>query len=99
MVLLCAYTATDFEDAKRISNSLGQKTAKIEGQSINAGSFNSVGHVTTNHNYQSVPLMRPEELMKMNEKQSIVVVAGHAPVKAKKLYWFKHNNYKNTLRT
>lgn len=93
------FTATDFEDAKRISHSLGQKTAKIEGQSINTGSFNSVGHVTTNHNYQSVPLMRPEELMKMSEKQAIVVVAGHAPVNAKKLYWFKHNNYKNTLRT
>jgi len=91
------FTATDFEDAKRISQSLGYKTAKIEGQSINTGSFNSVGHVTTNHNYQSVPLMRPEELMKMSEKQSIVAVAGHAPIKAKKIYWFKHYKYKNKL--
>lgn len=91
------FTATDFEDAKRISHSLGHKAAKLEGQSINTGSFNSVGHVTTNKNYQSVPLMRPEELMKMNEKQSIVAVAGHAPVKAKKIYWFKHNNYKSKL--
>lgn len=91
------FTATDFEDAKRISQSLGHKTAKIEGQSINTGSFNSVGHVTTNHNYQSVPLMRPEELMKMSEKQAIVLVAGHAPVKAKKVYWFKQVNYKNKL--
>ncbi|MCD8524343.1 MAG: type IV secretory system conjugative DNA transfer family protein [Gammaproteobacteria bacterium] len=91
------FTATDFEDAKRISQSLGQKTAKIQSQSINTGSFNSVGHVTTNHNYQSVPLLRPEELMKMSEKQSIIAVAGHAPIKAKKLYWFKHYKYKNKL--
>jgi len=91
------FTATDFEDAKRISHSLGHKAAKIEGQSINTGSFNSVGHVTTNHNYQSVPLMRPEELMKMSEKQAIVLVAGHAPIKAKKVYWFKHANYKKQL--
>lgn len=91
------FTATDFEDAKRISQSLGQKTVKIEGQSINSGSFNSVGHVTTNQSYQSVPLMRPEELMKMSEKQSIVVIAGHSPVKTKKVYWFKNDMYKNKL--
>ena len=87
------FTSTDYQDAQRVSQSLGVKAAKIQGRSVNAGSFTSAEHVTHSENYQSVPLMRPDELMQLDEKCSIILVAGHPPIKAKKVYWFKNNKY------
>ena len=91
------FTSTDYQDAHRISQSLGVKAAKIENRSVNTGSFQSNGHVTLNQNYQSVPLMRPDELMQLDEKSAIILVAGHPPIKAKKVYWFKNYHYKHKL--
>ncbi len=91
------FTSTDYQDAHRVSQSLGVKAAKIENRSVNTGSFTSDGHVTLNQNHQSVPLMRPDELMQLDEKYSIILVAGHPPIQAKKVYWFKHSQYKNKL--
>ena len=87
------FSATNLQDAKNISETLGVRAVKIESRSVNAGSFTQSGHVTHSQNYQSVPLMRPGEIMSLDEKQSIIVVAGHPPVKAKKIFWFKNNKY------
>lgn len=91
------FSATNLQDAKMISETLGVKAVKIESRSVNAGSFTQSGHVTHSQNYQSVPLMRPGEMMSLDDKQSIIVVAGHSPIKAKKIYWFKNSHYKRAL--
>lgn len=93
------FTPSDFDDAKMLSASLGTKAVKMQSKSINSGTMDSSGHMTTNHHYQSKPLMRPDELMKMNEKIAIVMIEGRAPIKLKKLYWFKNRNYKMLLRS
>ena len=57
------------------------------------------GHMTTNYQHQSKPLMRPDELMKMNKKIAIVMVEGQSPIKVNKLYWFKDGKFKNMVES
>lgn len=57
----------------------------------------SSGHMTTNYQYQSKPLVRPDELMKMNMKTAIVMIEGRSPIKLKKNIGLKHETIKDFL--
>lgn len=93
------FTPSDFEDAKLLSAALGVKAVKMQSKSINGGTMQSSGHMTTNYQYQSKPLMRPDELMKMNLSKAIVMIEGQSPIKLKKVYWFKNRNHKEAIRS
>lgn len=93
------FTPSDFEDAKLLSAALGTKAVKMQSKSVNSGSMQSSGHMTTNYQYQSKPLMRPDELMKMKLSKAIVMIEGQPPIKLKKIYWFKSAKYKEYIRT
>lgn len=93
------FTPSDFEDAKMLSAALGVKAVKMQSKSINGGTMQSSGHMTTNYQYQSKPLMRPDELMKMKLSKAIVMIEGQSPIKLKKVYWFKNRNYKEAIRS
>jgi type IV secretion system protein VirD4 len=93
------FTPSDFDDAKILSAALGTKAVKMQSKSINSGSMERSGHMTTNYQHQSKPLMRPDELMKMNKKIAIVMVEGQSPIKVNKLYWFKDGKFKNMVES
>lgn len=92
------FTPSDFEDANLLSAALGTKAVKMQSKSVNSGSMQSSGHMTTNYQYQSKPLMRPDELMKMKLSKAIVMIEGQSPIKLKKVYWFKNRKYKEAIR-
>lgn len=91
------FTPSDFDDAKMLSAALGTKAVKMQSKSVNSGSMKSSGHMTTNYQYQSKPLMRPDELMTLKMKTAIVMMEGQSPIKVNKLYWFQNRKYKNLL--
>mgnify|MGYP006411211951 CR=1 FL=1 len=93
------FTPSDFDDAKMLSAALGTRAVKMQSKSINSGTMESSGHMTTNYQYQSKPLMRPDELMKMKLSKAIVMIEGQSPIKLKKIYWFKNRNYKEAIRS
>jgi type IV secretion system protein VirD4 len=39
--------------------------------------------------YQAVPLLRPDEVMRLPANQVLIMRTGHAPLKAGQLIWYK----------
>lgn len=92
------FTPTSYEDAEKISRALGSRAVRVTSKAINSGSIQREGQVTHSQNYQSKPLMRADELLRMHEDTMIILMQGQPPIKIKKAYWFKYNKYKNLLR-
>jgi type IV secretory pathway TraG/TraD family ATPase VirD4 len=44
-----------------------------------------------------VPLLRPEEAMKLPQHQSLITRTGHAPIIAKQFTWYRENAMKHLL--
>ncbi|WP_258864381.1 type IV secretory system conjugative DNA transfer family protein [Legionella pneumophila] len=40
------------------------------------------------YNYQAIPLLRPDEVMRLPEDQTLIMRTGHAPVKASQMIWY-----------
>ncbi len=84
-----AYTTEDIGDAEFISKMLGTRTKRVVTYSVSnqqAGSSNG-----KSIQYQAIPLMRPDEVMKMPSYISLVIRSGSAPVKARQWIWYKES--------
>lgn len=82
-----AFSTDSFEDAQYISKLLGYKTKKVY-----AGSHSYQergGSHTKSYSYQQVPLMRPEEVMRMKVGNTLILRTGYSPIKAKQFRWYK----------
>jgi type IV secretion system protein VirD4 len=42
-----------------------------------------------NTNYQAIPLLRPDEIMKLSTDVSLIIRSGNAPIKAGQYIWYK----------
>jgi hypothetical protein len=49
---------------------------------------------STNTHLQAVPLLRPDEVMRLPEKQVLIMRTGYAPVKAEQLIWYRSKSMK-----
>jgi type IV secretion system protein VirD4 len=90
-----AYTTEDISDAEFISKMLGTRTKRVTTRSISnqqQGSSDS-----KNVSYQAIPLLRPDEVMKMSPKVSLVMRSGVAPVKAEQFIWYKQQEMKHLV--
>ena len=88
-----AYTTEDLNDAEFISKMLGTRTKRVVTHSVSSqqnGSSNS-----KNVSYQAIPLLRPDELMKLPPYVSLIIRSGSAPVKARQWIWYKEPSMKN----
>ena|SRR3990167_9681783 len=88
-----AFAAEDIHDAEYISKLLGTRTARV-----NAGSTSSQTQgysESKSYNYQAIPLLRPEEVMRLSEHQSLIMRSGYAPVKAGQFIWYRESSMKN----
>lgn len=85
----------DMLSAKVVSDSLGQKTVKVESRSRKGHEFKSGLSVSSSRIGR--PLMSPDEVRRMNRRKNIILKEGEPPVMAKKIrYYF---NVKMLLRT
>tara|TARA_R110002126_G_scaffold247973_2_gene390812 strand:+ start:20833 stop:22788 length:1956 start_codon:yes stop_codon:yes gene_type:complete len=90
-----AYTTEDISDAEFISKMLGTRTQRVTTRSVSnqqQGSSDS-----KNVSYQAIPLLRPDEVMKMSPKVSLVMRSGVAPVKAEQYIWYKQHDMKHLV--
>lgn len=76
--------------AAYFSNLMGKTTVKVEtgGSSISRGGKGSSSS-SSNYSYSQRSLMNADEILTMDEKESIVIIAGKYPIKCKKAIQFE----------
>ena len=82
-----AYTTEDIQDAEFISKMLGTRTQRVVTHSISNQSHGASN--SKNTSYQAIPLLRPDEIMKLSPKLSLIIRSGSAPIKAGQFIWYK----------
>lgn len=87
-----AYTCEDITDAEFISKNLGTRTKRIVSHSIS--SQHQGVNESKSVSYQAIPLMRPEEIIKMPKHVSLIIRSGMSPVKARQYIWYKQAEMK-----
>lgn len=91
-----AYTTEDYNDAEYISKLIGMRTKRVVSYSLSNQQQGQSS--STSLSYQAVPLIRPEELMKMSLQIALIVRAGNSPVKAKQYIWYREKPMKYLKR-
>lgn len=82
-----AFATEDIHDAEYVSKLLGTRTVRVPAGSI---SHQTQGYSESkSYQYQAIPLLRPDEVMRLPEHQSLIMRTGHAAVKAEQLIWYK----------
>lgn len=88
-----AFATEDINDAEFVSKLLGTKTVRVDTGSI---SNQSQGYSKSkSYTYQALPLLRPDEVMRLPQYQSLIMRTGHAPVKAQQLIWYEAASMKD----
>ena len=88
-----AFATEDIHDAEYVSKLLGTRTVRVAAGSV---SNQAQGYSESkSYSYQAIPLLRPDEVMRLPEHQSLIMRTGHAPVKAGQLIWYKAADMKN----
>jgi type IV secretion system protein VirD4 len=90
-----AFATNDERTAKRISDALGTAT-EMHSQKNYAGHRLSpwLGHLMVSRQESARALLTPGEVMQLPPHEEIVMVSGHAPVRAQKLKYFEDDNFK-----
>jgi type IV secretion system protein VirD4 len=85
-----AFATEDINDAEYVSKLLGTRTVKVSAGSV---SHQVQGYSESDgYNYQAIPLLRPDEVMRLPEYHSLLLRTGYAPVQAKQFIWYKEKN-------
>ena len=91
-----AYTTEDIGDAEFISKILGTRTKKIISHSITHQHQGISDGKSIS--YQAIPLLRPDEIMKMPTSVALIIRSGHAPLKAKQFIWYKESTMSDQVK-
>ncbi|HAT8326765.1 TPA: type IV secretion system DNA-binding domain-containing protein [Legionella pneumophila] len=75
-----AFAAEDLQDAEYISKLLGTRTAKVSAASTTnqAQGYSE----SSSFNYQAVPLLRPDEVMRLPREVNLIMRTGNPPIRA-----------------
>ena len=92
------FATNDERTAKRISETLGTAT-ELRAQRNYAGHRLApwLGHLMVSRQETSRPLLTPGEVMQLPAEESVVMVSGQAPIKAKKLRYYADANFKRRV--
>ncbi|WP_034293617.1 MULTISPECIES: conjugal transfer protein TraG [Burkholderiales] len=92
------FATNDERTAKRISETLGTAT-ELRAQRNYAGHRLApwLGHLMVSRQETARPLLTPGEVMQLPPDESVVMVSGHAPIKAKKLRYYTDANFKRRV--
>jgi type IV secretion system protein VirD4 len=93
-----AFATNDERTARRISDALGTAT-ELRAQRNYAGHRLApwLGHLMVSRQESARALLTPGEVMQLPPDQEIVMVAGHAPVRAQKLRYYEDANFTRRL--
>jgi type IV secretion system protein VirD4 len=94
-----AFATNDERTAKRISDALGTAT-ELRAQRNYAGHRLApwLGHLMVSRQESARPLLTPGEVMQLPPDQAVVMVSGHAPIRAQKLRYYEDRNFTLRLR-
>ncbi len=89
-----AFATNDERTAKRISDALGTAT-ELRALRNYAGHRLSpwLGHLMVSRQESPRALLTPGEVMQLPPEEEIIMVAGHPPVRARKLQYFRDSNF------
>jgi len=89
-----AFATNDERTAKRISDALGTAT-ELRAQRNYAGHRLApwLGHLMVSRQETARPLLTPGEVMQLPPDDEIVMVSGHAPIRASKLRYHRDRNF------
>lgn len=88
------FATNDERTAKRISDALGTAT-ELRAQKNYAGHRLSpwLGHLMVSRQESARALLTPGEIMQLPPDDEIIMVAGHPPIRAKKLRYYEDRNF------
>lgn len=89
-----AFATNDERTAKRISDALGTAT-ELRAQRNYAGHRLApwLGHLMVSNQETARPLLTPGEVMQLPPDESIIMVSGHPPTRARKLRYYEDQNF------
>lgn len=89
-----AFATNDERTAKRISEALGTAT-ELRAQRNYAGHRLApwLGHLMVSRQETARPLLTPGEVMQLPPDESVVMVSGHPPIRARKLRYYLDRNF------
>jgi len=89
------FTSNDERTAKRISETLGTAT-ELRAQRNYAGHRLApwLGHLMVSRQETARALLTPGEVMQLPPDEAVVMISGHAPIRAKKLRYYTDANFK-----
>ncbi|UTM02302.1 conjugal transfer protein TraG [Alcaligenes sp. NLF5-7] len=92
------FATNDERTAKRISETLGTAT-ELRAQRNYAGHRLApwLGHLMVSRQETARPLLTPGEVMQLPPDEAVVMVSSVAPIKAKKLRYYRDANFKHRL--
>lgn len=92
------FATNDERTAKRISETLGTAT-ELRAQRNYAGHRLApwLGHLMVSRQETARPLLTPGEVMQLPTDESVVMLSGHAPIRAKKLRYYSDANFKRRV--
>ena len=93
-----AFATNDERTAKRISDALGTAT-ELRAQRNYAGHRLApwLGHLMVSRQETARPLLTPGEVMQLPPDEAVVMVSGHAPIRARKLRYFEDRNFTHRI--
>lgn len=92
------YTPNDIDEAEQISRSLGEKTEVVTNTSHSDSGKDLLSRNTTTSTQEiGRRLMTAREIAEMPEDEEIIFVAGHPPIKASKIRYYKDRKFKGLV--
>ncbi|MGL6029585.1 MAG: type IV secretory system conjugative DNA transfer family protein [Legionella sp.] len=82
-----AFATEDLHDAEYVSKLLGTRTVKV---AAGSSSTQQQGYSESkSYAYQAIPLLRPDEVMRLPQHQMLIMRTGHPPVNARQFIWYQ----------
>jgi len=91
------FTLNDIREAEFFAKSFGNTTHAIPSYTRSTPLSTKHHHSHSTH-YQATPLIRPEDILRLNKHQALIMLEGQMPIKAKKSRWYHNKNMSEALR-
>lgn len=89
-----AFATNDERTARRISDALGTATEQRAMRNYAGHRLAPwLAHVMVSRQETARPLLTPGEVMQLSPDEQIVLVSGHAPIRARKLRYYRDRNF------
>ncbi|MBB5684976.1 conjugal transfer protein TraG [Sphingobium boeckii] len=94
-----AFSTNDERTAKRISDALGTATEQRAMRNYAGHRLAPwLAHVMVSRQETARPLLTPGEIMRLPATDEIILVSGLAPIRAKKLVYYKDRNFRDRVQ-